>query len=150
MERLLLIIAAGMCAAAMFMVLKNMKTPPGLGFANGRLAPLPATPNAVSSQAENADRRVEPLPFKEDLDATKAAVREALKAYGGIEIVREEEHYIHAVAATRLMRYRDDLEFYFDEAAGVVHFRSASRVGYSDRGVNRKRHIRLAELYTLL
>ena len=59
----------------------------------------------------------------------------------------EEQKYFHAVSTTITMKYHDDLEFYFDEQAGLVHFRSASRVGYSDRGLNRERYNRLIDLY---
>jgi uncharacterized protein (DUF1499 family) len=31
------------------------------------------------------------------------------------------------------------VEFYVDEAAGLIHFRSASRLGEGDMGVNRQR-----------
>ncbi|WP_313122980.1 DUF1499 domain-containing protein, partial [Exiguobacterium sp.] len=56
-----------------------------------------------------------------------------------VKIVKEEGTYIHAIFTSKVFRFKDDVEFYFDEAAQVIHFRSASRVGYSDWGVNRKR-----------
>ena len=37
------------------------------------------------------------------------------------------------------MRFVDDLELTFDEKAGVLHVRSASRLGRRDFGVNRAR-----------
>ncbi|MEM9898790.1 MAG: DUF1499 domain-containing protein [Pseudomonadota bacterium] len=57
-------------------------------------------------------------------------------AEGG-EIVQQSDEYIAAVFTTKIMRYKDDVEFRLDDAA--VHVRSASRVGYSDLGANRKR-----------
>jgi len=36
------------------------------------------------------------------------------------------------------MGFVDDVEFFFPDTA-VIHMRSASRVGYSDFGANRKR-----------
>jgi uncharacterized protein (DUF1499 family) len=37
------------------------------------------------------------------------------------------------------MGFVDDVEFFLDEGANVIHVRSASRLGQSDLGVNRKR-----------
>lgn len=54
-------------------------------------------------------------------------------------IVEESENYLRVEFTTAIMRYVDDVEFLIDDSAGVVHFRSASRVGYSDMGANRKR-----------
>jgi uncharacterized protein (DUF1499 family) len=54
-------------------------------------------------------------------------------------IVTEAGDYLHAEATSRLFRFVDDVEFYVDRAAKVIHFRSASRVGRSDLGVNRAR-----------
>ena len=147
MEFILLLAFTAGVTAAVFMLRQNLQIPTNLGVSNGRLSPLPASPNGVSSQADTPEKKVEPLPFRGDLQAAKAALRQALETYGGIRIFREEERYIHAVATTGTMRFRDDLEFYFDAEAGVVHFRSASRVGYSDLGLNRKRFARLKELY---
>jgi uncharacterized protein (DUF1499 family) len=62
-------------------------------------------------------------------------------------IQEESETYIHVVAVTPLMRYRDDVEFFFDEDASLIHFRSASRVGYSDKGLNRQRYEAIAKAY---
>ena len=145
--KLIFIISVLVAAAAIFMITKNTITPSGLGVKKGQLAIIPNSPNAVSSQAKDENKKVEPFPFKGDLKATKDTVKRILSAYGNIEIRTEEQNYIHAVSTTPLMRYHDDLEFYFDEKAGLVHFRSASRIGYSDMGLNRERYNRLMALY---
>ena len=46
---------------------------------------------------------------------------------------------IRAEFRTRIFRFTDDAIFLFDDAKKEVHFRSASRIGYSDMGVNRRR-----------
>lgn len=126
---------------------KNMRVPEGLGVSDGRLAPVPSSPNAVSSQTDEVKKKVAPLAFKLSLAESVAAIDKALKEYGNIKIIKRDAHYIHAVATTGIMRFNDDLEFYFDEASQMIHFRSASRLGYSDMGLNRKRYERIAELY---
>ena len=54
-------------------------------------------------------------------------------------VIRTEGAYLYAEFRTRLMRYVDDVELYYDERAGLVHVRSASRLGRRDFGVNRRR-----------
>ncbi len=131
----------------LLMVAKNMKTPSGIGVTAGKLAPLPNRPNAVSSQTENGDKHVPPFPFKGTLEASKSKILEVLDEYGNISVISSDGDYIHAISTTPRMRFKDDLEFFFDEQAALIHFRSASRLGYSDMGLNRERYDVLIKLY---
>ncbi|PKM57420.1 MAG: DUF1499 domain-containing protein [Firmicutes bacterium HGW-Firmicutes-3] len=120
---------------------------PKLGVVEGRLTDMPQSPNAVSSQTTDEDKKVEPFPYKETLKLTKDGIKLAVKAYGNAEIVEEKADYLRLVFTTGLMRYKDDIEFYFDDQNKVVHFRSASRMGYSDMGKNRERYNVLYDYY---
>ncbi len=143
----LLVIVVLIGGVGIMMYFQNQKTPENLGVTSGKLAPMPSSPNAVSSQTDIEEKRVQPLPFKVDLPRSKESVLKALESYGGIQVITNTPNYVHAIHTTKTMRYRDDLEFYFDEGEQVVHFRSASRVGYSDRGLNRARYNTIAEYY---
>lgn len=55
------------------------------------------------------------------------------------KLVDEDESYLHFEFTSLLLRFVDDVEFLFDEKIGTIHFRSASRIGYGDFGVNRRR-----------
>ena len=116
----------------------SWKRPVNLGVRNARLAPCKRTPNCVSSQADPADAEhyVAPIPFKGD---AIAAVRRVVLGIPRTTIIRTETNYLYAEFRTPLMRYVDDVELYYDERAGLVHVRSASRLGRRDFGVNRKR-----------
>lgn len=122
-------------------------TPPtDLGVHDGRLKPPSETPNSVSSQAslypdhpQRAYAEIAPLPLKGDPDATLDRIAEVIKTMDGAMIVKREPDYLYAQFTTRLMKYVDDAEFWFDPAAGVIQVRSASRLGKSDLGVNRER-----------
>ena len=129
------------------LVVKNSKVPSDLGVINGKLAEMPKSPNAVSSQTDDPEKMVDPFPFRGDLTSSRERIIKILQKLDNIEILTEKEIYIHAVSTTHRMKYRDDLEFYFDEKAGLVHYRSASRVGYSDMGLNRERYNSLLKLY---
>jgi uncharacterized protein (DUF1499 family) len=56
-----------------------------------------------------------------------------------MQLVEEDEIYLHYEATSLLLRFVDDVEFLLDDQAKIIHFRSASRTGYGDLGVNRKR-----------
>jgi len=62
-------------------------------------------------------------------------------------IVTENDTYLHVECKSAMMGFVDDVEFYFPQEK-VIHVRSASRLGYSDLGVNRKRVEQLRELFT--
>jgi uncharacterized protein (DUF1499 family) len=50
-----------------------------------------------------------------------------------------EENSVHAESVSALFRFVDDVEFFFDDHQKVIHVKSASRTGYYDLGVNRRR-----------
>jgi uncharacterized protein (DUF1499 family) len=119
----------------------SWKRPDNLGVKDGRLAPPKRTPNSVSSQADAADGEhyIAPIPFKGDALAAMAAVRKAVDGMRGSTVIRHEGNYLYAEFRTKLMRFVDDVEFVFDEKAGLIHLRSSSRLGRRDFGVNRAR-----------
>ena len=119
----------------------SWKRPDNLGVKDGRLAPPKSTPNCVSSQADTADAEhyIAPIAFKGDAVAAMAAVRKAIESMRGGTVIRHEGNYLYAEFRTPLMRFVDDVEFSFDEKAGLIHVRSASRLGRRDFGVNRAR-----------
>jgi len=104
----------------------------------GTLAPCPGSPNCVSSEAEPGPAYIEPFPFASAPEAAWASLKRAVQGAGG-SIEREGGDYMWAIYKTRLFRFADDMEFRMESTQGVIHVRSASRVGYSDFGVNRKR-----------
>ena len=108
-----------------------------MGVKDGRLAACKRTPNCVSSQADAADREhyIAPITFR----GSAADLRRAVESMTRATVVKSERDYLYAEYRTRLMRYVDDLELYYDEKQGLVHVRSASRLGRRDFGVNRDR-----------
>ncbi|MYL30677.1 MULTISPECIES: DUF1499 domain-containing protein [Halobacillus] len=120
---------------------------PYLGVKDGQLAACPSSPNCVSTQTDQQDKKMDPLPFSEDLETSKQVIKEVLHQMERTTVETETENYIHSIVKSKWMKFKDDVEFYFDEDQQVIHFRSASRTGYSDMGVNRKRMNGIAEHY---
>lgn len=105
---------------------------------NGQLRPCPATPNCVCSEWPGLSASIEPLHYSIAHDDAWQSARLAITSSGG-EIIREQEQYLHARYITPFMRFVDDVELRLDENLHVIHIRSASRVGHSDLGANRRR-----------
>ena len=108
--------------------------PTTLGVQNGKLAPCPSTPNCINSQAADIAHQIQPIAAS-SLVKIKAAIVQIADA----SIISETENYLYAEFTSPLMGFVDDVEFYLDVAADVVHVRSASRLGESDLGANRQR-----------
>ena len=86
-----------------------------------------------------------PVPFEGSADKVQAAVRRALLAEARMRIVVDEPGYLHAEARSRIFRFVDDVQMVIDAGSRVIRFRSASRLGRSDFGVNRARMRRISE-----
>ncbi|MDR9402608.1 MAG: DUF1499 domain-containing protein [Halothece sp. Uz-M2-17] len=110
------------------------KRPTNLGIKAGKLAPCPNTPNCVSSQSTDPEHAIKPLPYAEITD-----IKRVVNNMERTTIIEETENYLYAEFKSKLMGFVDDVEFHKDDVNQVINVRSASRLGKSDLGVNRKR-----------
>ncbi len=113
--------------------------PADLGVHDGKLLPCPSSHNCVSSQAADEGHRVAPLPYTGTAEEALKKLKVIVRSLPRTTIVTETPAYLHAESASFLFRFVDDLEFLVDDRAKVIHVRSASRLGYSDLGVNGRR-----------
>lgn len=123
--------------------------PDNLGVTGNQLTPCPTSPNCVSSRAgEDKDHAIAPLTYSEPFAEARQRLLDTIRSMKRTTIITENERYIHAEFRSGLFRFVDDVEFYFDDQASIIHVRSASRVGHSDLGVNRKRIEDIRNRYT--
>lgn len=115
--------------------------------ADDPLPVCPDTPNCVCSEDGAPEaRRVDPLPVRGDAPAAWGLLKAAVSDLGGT-LHSDDGAVLHAVFKTPVLRFPDDLLARRDDAAGVIHLRSSSRVGRSDLGANRKRVEKLRAAY---
>jgi uncharacterized protein (DUF1499 family) len=112
--------------------------PPDAGFREGRLQDCPLTSNCVSSEEKDRPSYAEPLRFQSSPESAWKKTRQAVLDMGG-RIAVEDAAYMHATFTSSFFRFVDDLQLRLDRKKREINFRAASRVGYSDLGVNRKR-----------
>jgi uncharacterized protein (DUF1499 family) len=128
--------------ASLFMFTGCSGTMPKLGVENGKLKQCPQTPNCVNSQAKDKKHFIEPIAVTTTPLEAKNYILKTLNEFKQSKIVVVEDNYIRAEFVSKIFRFVDDVEFYFPDKKSkelLIHVRSASRVGYSDLGVNRKR-----------
>jgi len=141
MKSLAIIIAVfllvGLLAYVVMAVL-SQKQPDDLGLHDGLLKPCPSSPNCVCSESHsmgNAQHFIEPIAGNTQ---TWARLKQVMVKQGGV-IQVEAADYMHITFYTAIFRYVDDVEVRLDKENKLIHLRSASRIGRSDFGVNRKR-----------
>ena len=115
------------------------KRPDNLGVNQGQLLACPATPNCVCSQADASDKEhyIDPIATDKAPGDAIASLKAIIEGMERSTINEVTDNYLYAEFASKLMGFVDDIEFYAD--SGVIHVRSAARLGKSDLGVNRKR-----------
>ena len=140
-----LVLVAGAIVAGQVGLLRGT-APADLGVQQGKLKGLSSTDNSVSSQAElypdHPQRKyssIAPLAVRGDGPATIAKLKGIVEGMDGAKLVTSAPDYLYAQFTTPLMKYVDDVEFWFDPTANAIQVRSASRLGKGDLGLNRKR-----------
>lgn len=124
-----------------FKMLFGGSRPSNIGVKEGRLAACPKSPNCVVSQGQaDAEHAIAPFTYSGEAADAMNVLRQVVAAQAGSEIVEQTDNYLYAEFTSGLMGFVDDVEFYFPaDEPGTIHVRSASRLGESDLGVNRKR-----------
>lgn len=104
-------------------------TPAHISLQQQGLIPCPNTPNCISSATEGAW-----------LMTSDSEWQQILGFLSGLEYTELGIHnadYAHFVVTSRVMHFKDDVEL--KRSGDGIEYRSASRTGYSDFGVNQKR-----------
>ncbi len=141
----LLVLVVGAIVAGQAGLLQG-KAPDDLGVRDGKLKGLSATDNSVSSQAglypghpQQQYAAIAPLALRGSGPETMGKLKAIVESMQGAKLVKTAPDYLYAQYTTPLMKYVDDVEFWFDPTAQVIQVRSASRVGKGDLGLNRQR-----------
>jgi uncharacterized protein (DUF1499 family) len=126
-------------------IIQTLKKP--IGVKDGKFQPCPKSPNCVSTQSTDKKHKIDPINYSGSIEEEKIKIKNIVKSLKRTKLITEEEIYLHFEFRTATFKFVDDVEFYFDDSAKLIHCRSASRVGWSDMGVNRKRMKKIQDLY---
>lgn len=116
---------------------------------SGRMSACPDSPNCVFSGGSQEDKRhyIEPLTYKGEAKRSFATLCQVVSSIDRVVLREKDDKYLRFECKSKLWGFVDDLEFQLDEANKLIHVRSASRVGHSDMGVNRKRVEQIRALF---
>lgn len=117
------------------------------GKMNVRMDECPGSPNCVSSMSKMESHFIDPISFKGDPQKAMERLEKVILSMKRSEIDIKEQEYIKAVFTSAVFRFKDDVECLLDKDKGVINIRSASRLGYSDFGVNRARVEEIRKLF---
>lgn len=106
---------------------------------NDRLSPCPDSPNCVSSQSEDSRHKVAPLHHDMSAERALEQLKRIVLSLPRTSLVEETNNYLHFEFRSLLFGFVDDVEFRHRDGDKQIDVRSASRVGYWDLGVNRRR-----------
>jgi uncharacterized protein (DUF1499 family) len=125
--------------AGLFVLSFSAQRPSSLGVRDGRLASCPDSPNCVSTQAEDREHWIAPITFEQDPDSVIDTLEKLVTQLPRTRVIEKSSNYLYVEFRSSFFRFVDDVEFSVERESRRIHFRSASRVGHSDLGVNRKR-----------
>jgi len=111
-------------------------------------ATCPESPNCVSTQATSLGQQIKPIQWTESsAEALNLIKRTIDNEFSRATLVVEKSSYLRYEFTSIFFRFVDDVEFMIDEENRMIHLRSASRVGHSDLGVNRRRMNRFVKAF---
>lgn len=145
-----LFLVAAFTIFALFGLSMTSARPTNLGVNQGqgenKLAECPESPNCVSTQTENDTQRMDCWTYEGDQAAAINKIKQIVAGqFSRAKPFEENESYLAYEFTSLVFRFVDDVEFLVDDEAKLVHFRSASRVGHSDLGVNRRRMMKISK-----
>ena len=133
------LLVLGICVGGMALLSWTAVRPTNIGVRNGRLALCPDAPNGVSTQAEDHEHWIAPLTIPSDSAPPIELLAGIVRRLPRTSIVQQSDDYLYVEFRSRIFHFCDDVELFVEPETKRVHFRSASRVGRSDLGVNRDR-----------
>lgn len=113
----------------------------------GNLAPCPETPNCVSTHSTGDMHFIAPLTYSTQQKVAMDTLVAIINSMKRTKIIVQKENYLYVEFKSAFWRFIDDVEFSFDKRDKIIHFRSASRLGKGDLGVNRKRMEKIRSMF---
>lgn len=116
-----------------------------LGLIDNKFAELDSKPHGVSTMTSYENKKMEPILYTKSYEMAIKAIHSAIISFGNNKIIKDSTNYLH-IEFYSLLGFTDDVEFFIDKINKEIHFKSQSRVGYSDFGTNRSRMKKLTQL----
>ena len=104
-----------------------------------KLKACPNSLNCVSSQTQSFIHQISPLSYQSSQQQAIEKIKQSVLVLPRSTLIKETEQFLQFEFKSRIFGFVDDVDIIVDDREKKIHFRSASRIGYSDFGVNRRR-----------
>ncbi len=111
------------------------------------ISSCPSSPNCVSSLTSSKKHFLEPWKLNGEVEAVKDLFKKKILSHSGVKLRSEGAQHLHFVFTSSFFKFKDDLWILFDKKNELIQFKSASRKGHSDFGVNKKRISKIKKWY---
>ncbi len=118
-----------------------------VGLEKGKFYPCYEKHVCVSTLAPPEDKKhyISPLSYSITIEQAMERVGKIINSMKRTKLLEKRDNYLHFMFTTFLFRFKDDVEFLFEN--GTLHFRSQSRMGGYDWGTNRNRMEKFKQLF---
>ena len=113
--------------------------PETVGLRDNSLQNCGSKPNCVCSLQNDSVHGIAPFQIRENVNSSMEKLSKIIQSMNGARIISSQDGYLYAEFKTSFFGFIDDVEFHVNESANRIEVRSASRLGYSDLGLNRSR-----------
>lgn len=120
-----------------------------VGLIDGKFSPCPKMHCCVSTMSDIDDKKhyIEPISYQEDIGKAMDKIINIVNSMKRTKILKKTDNYIHALFTTALIKFKDDVQFYFDDNHKIIHFKSQSRLKGYDYNTNRNRMEKIRKLF---
>jgi uncharacterized protein (DUF1499 family) len=128
-----------LCSLALVAIVSADVWAKGTDSSKSLIRPCPNKPNCISSRAKETSRKVAPIPYQGSFEDARRRLLDVILSFPRSIVVQDKGNYLKVEFHSAIFAFVDDVEFEFDDVSKLIDFRSASRLGYYDFGVNRRR-----------
>ena len=136
----------GLVGTLLFLLIVSVLTrtfppskPETVGLRDNSLQNCGSKPNCVCSLQNDSAHGIAPFQIRENVNSSMEKLSKIIRSMNGARIIFSREDYLYAEFKTSFFGFIDDVEFHVNKSANRIEVRSASRLGYSDLGLNRSR-----------
>ncbi|MFZ9792920.1 MAG: DUF1499 domain-containing protein [Gemmataceae bacterium] len=144
----------GLVGTLLFLLIVSVLTrtfppskPETVGLRDNSLQNCGSKPNCVCSLQNDSAHGIAPFQIRENVNSSMEKLSKIIRSMSGARIISNRKDYLYAEFKTAFFGFIDDVEFHVNESANQIEVRSASRLGYSDLGLNRSRVESIRERY---
>jgi len=137
-----------LCSLALVLFTACSAKAPDMGMTNGKFAACTADDeDCISSQSNDMAYSIAPFKADGDPEIVMVDLAKSVESIFGGKVITMKDNYLRAEFRGSVMRTMDDVEFFYDQEAKLIHIHAVSRDELMDFDDNRDRLEELRVLF---